>query len=222
MNKLTAFSVLPLFIFFACKKDNTEPPKPVPQPDVVFADYAHLKPGNYWIYQIFDIDSSGNATATSRFDSVFAGPEQIISGKTYRVRMTPDGAGGYQGNYFRDSLHYQVDINGVILFSSADFKTIFRSHYYIGAPIAPAGDTVALINYQMTDRALTVSVPAGTFTSSTWCTTWYMYPTYAHMGSTRKIVQRYNIDIGIVSETTSWYFNTPGMQERRLIRYTVQ
>jgi hypothetical protein len=51
-------------LLISCSKDSD----PLPEPNPVFADF---KPGSYWIYQQFIIDSSGYETATDKFDSCY-------------------------------------------------------------------------------------------------------------------------------------------------------
>jgi len=62
-------------LFIGCFKENQE--------SVVYPDFAMLKVGNYWIYQYFDIDSLGNATATNTYDSCYVEKDTTINGKTY-------------------------------------------------------------------------------------------------------------------------------------------
>lgn len=212
MKNLIPFLVLAT-VFFSCKKDKEETTKPSPQQDVIYANYTHLKPGSYWIYQIFEVGPDGTATPTSIYDSIYAGAEKEINGKVYQTRMIPDGS-GYIPVYTRDSFTYRVRNNGTVDFSFTDFKTIFYSKHFIAFD-----DTVALVEYQMTDKDLRMAVPAGSFVTNSYTETWNMYPDYATHGAKRKLHTRYNIDIGIVSETLPFYLDNANLQERRLVRY---
>lgn len=206
----------------SCRKKETVTPKIPPQPDVIYPDYAHLKPGNYWIYQVFDIDTFGNATPTAVFDSVYAGPEKEFNGKMFQLRMEPDNAGSknYTGAYMRDSLYYIVGVSGGISFSSTDFNTIFYSKFF---DWEGSTDTVALVQRKMTDRNTTITVPAGTFLISASSQFWYMYPNYRSGGAVIEQKTKYNIDIGIVSEALPFYVSTAYLRkERRLVRYSVK
>ena len=222
MSKLLlALSALILLCLPSCKKDKmttTDPSSKIC--DIVYVDYSHLKEGNYWIYEIFDVDSLGNAFATGKFDSVYAGPEQIINGRSYQVRLSPDASGMYTGYPVRDSLHYLVTQAGTIKFSSVDFNTIFNSKYFVWTELK---DTVALVQHQMKDKNLKVKVPAGEFETSSYTETWDMYEKHVTGGyKTRAHKTRYNINIGVVSEVVSFYLYDRIYQERRLVRYKVK
>ncbi len=216
-----AFCALTL-LCLSCKKRVVVTPKIPPQPDVIFPDYTHLKPGNYWIYQVFDIDTFGNATPTDVFDSVYAGPEKEFNGKMYQLRMFPQIAGSkdYTGEYLRDSLYYIVGVNGKIRYSSTDFEKTFSSWYF---DWAGSTDTVAFIHTFMTDRNKKTLVPAGTFETNAFDEHWYMYPAYRNGGIIIEQKTKYSIDVGIVSEALPFYFSSAYLRkEHRLVRYNVK
>ncbi|MFA6151756.1 MAG: hypothetical protein WC716_10585 [Chitinophagaceae bacterium] len=206
----------------SCKKKETVTPKIPPQPDVIYPDYARLKPGNYWIYQVFEVDTFGNATPTGVFDSVYAGPEKEFNGKMFQLRMAPETAGSkdYTGAYMRDSLYYIVAPNGKIRFSSTDFEKTFSSWYF---DWSGSTDTAAFIHTFMTDKDKKTIVPAGTFQTAAFDEQWNMYPGYRNGGIIIEQKIKYNIDIGIVSEALPFYVYTAHLRkERRLVRYSVK
>jgi len=207
---------------FSCKKDkDTLPPqKDPPGTDSVYADYMHLKPGNYWIYEQYQVDTDGTATATHIFDSIYAGPEIIHEGQSYHTRMVPDGSsglGGYQTELFRDSLHYILGTGGAIFASYEDFSSVFRQQYLI-----MYGDSIALMSIRMTDRNKIITVPAGTFPTIVRGLIWTMCPGHTQYGAERREATCISKATGIISETISTYFGNNIQLERRLVRYHVE
>jgi hypothetical protein len=103
------------------------------------------------------------------------------------------------------------------LFSSQDFLTVFDSGYFTAGP----ADTVCKIVWQMADKNLAVTTPAGVYNTSTARQTFLMYPNWASSGNPRYINVRYSENIGIVVETLPFFASSPNYVERRLIRYNV-
>ncbi|MCC6186128.1 MAG: hypothetical protein IT256_03140, partial [Chitinophagaceae bacterium] len=68
MQKLLIVFITLSILCFSCKKEKPQTPEPTPKiDDIIYLNYAHLKPGNYWVYQVFEVDTLGNATATSQY-----------------------------------------------------------------------------------------------------------------------------------------------------------
>ena len=67
---LFACLVLTVMVAVSCKKNKDEEavPDSVQAPQT-FDNYCNLKIGNYWIYQEFNIDASGNSSAGTDIDS---------------------------------------------------------------------------------------------------------------------------------------------------------
>lgn len=206
-------------LFFSCKKEKPQAPNPSPKiDDIIYPDYAHLKTGNYWIYQVFEVDTLGNAIATSQYDSVYISKDTSINGKLYAVRVD------YQNpaeniSYLRDSLHYIVNSYGRIVFTSVEFGKVFHSSYFDWGANT---DTVAFVEHLMTGKDENVSVPAGTFTTMSFTQRWNMYPKYRNSGALIQQRTRYNLGVGIVTESLPFNFHLPIRKERRLIRYSVK
>jgi len=107
--------------------------EPTPTHTITYPNFSQLKVGNYWVYEQFDIDATGNATSKNTFDSCYVEKDTIINSKTYLkiVKPKPYFTNQNDISFQKDSLHYFVNCNGKILFSSQDFSTIFESSYII-------------------------------------------------------------------------------------------
>jgi hypothetical protein len=219
MKKLSLlFSVAVLLLFAAaCKKDKVaEPPTPDP---VVYPNYYNFKPGTYWVYQQYDIDTSGNATPKNVFDSCYVVKDTLINGQTYVKTYRP---APYNMLYYfdlhtlmRDSLHYVVSWTGKKIFSSEDFQSTLDTYYNI----LPPADTFYRMTAQMTDKNLVISTPAGSFTTSDYCRSYVFAAGYPY--NPRLMHTRWAKDIGIVVETIPFFSSSPFYIERRLVRYHI-
>lgn len=219
------FSILSLFLIallFSCKKDKQ--PDGNLKDDMLYPSYSHLDSGNYWVYALYKTDSLGNGTPTGELDSCFVAKDTVIRGaKWYKYVEFSSGSSTY--SFLRDSLQYLVDIDGNILFASQDFNTVFYNRYAVfpGHQVAPV-DTVAFVTRQMVDKDKLITVPAGTFGTSTMRTTWKLSDTLTQMGffSPRILDTRYSMKVGKVSEVLDFYLQNPTYRERRLLRYHVK
>jgi hypothetical protein len=207
-----------LTMIYSCKKDKVQAPpaSPVGPTGTSYPNFSQLKPGNYWIYQEFDIDNAGNATPLNIYDSCYVEKDTMINGKTYFKMVRPDFLTMQPVSYLRDSLHYLVDQSGRKLFSSQDFQSFLETKY----ETSPT-DTIWKGTAMMRDKNLTVVTPAGTFITSDYNRTYDLYPNY--VVTTNKIVmhKRYAENIGIVIETLPSFLSNPKNIERRLLRYHV-
>src|SRR4051812_8612534 len=68
-NALVAGATFMALCACSCRDKKTS--DPTPDPPVVYDNYTKLEVGNYWIYQLYDVDSLGNGSALNQFDSVF-------------------------------------------------------------------------------------------------------------------------------------------------------
>lgn len=206
-------SFLSLLAFSACHKDEeTLPEDSLP---VIVENYLPLTVGNYWIYEEFQIDTNGTATDLGKIDSCYIEKDTLINNKTYfkYCRVAP----GYGSSikFIRDSSHYIVNSNGIILFSSVDFSSILHTYY----TIIPVSDTVSVNTSKMTDKDVEITTPYGTFTTYNYKTTCAIAPAFASNGNERYWNTRYANNVGIVAETIATYLSTPVFTERRLVRY---
>ncbi len=203
-------------VFFSCKKNNDDCPSPNDSTIVSYDNYSQLKVGNYWIYQIFNLDSSGNAVATNAYDSSWIDRDTVTNGKTYYFRRSVNTLSTTDG-WFRDSLHYITTISGEINFSYQDFNTVFKSYYLNANPF----DTIAFVTVKMSDPNFIKNTPLGNYVTQNFKTNYDMFPNWSSAGTPRSINVRYAKNVGIVSETLLFFASTPTYQERRLVRYYV-
>ncbi len=227
MNKITfciLLAIAALCVVPSCKKDKTNTVKTTPIDSVIYPDYMVLKPGNYWIYEDYMLDSAnGAAHALGTFDSSYVTNDTIINGQTYHSYWDLSEAspgGGYYVSYLRDSLGYTVTNYGGILFSSDDFTTIFYSRQVYN-PTAGIIDTVT-VNLQMGFKDSSMTVPVGTFVTSTMRQIWYFPPPVYSFGPTREYDHTYARGVGMIKETTKFYTNSPEVYEKRLVRFHLQ
>jgi hypothetical protein len=208
---LTTVLIITTILITSCSKDSNTSPGPA-------FDYTPMNVGNYWVYQRFDIDSAGNGTSTSVFDSVYIEKDTVTVAGTYYKMIAPDPFSSVPVvSYIKDSLTYLVDINGNILFSSFDFTTIFSESIIPG----PNNDTIAYITRKMEDKNVSIVTPAGTFTTSDSRVTYFMGDGWTFAGSPRLRHHKYAPNIGLVVETLPFYVSMPTYVERRIVRYKV-
>lgn len=212
MKQITLFltAIIILATIGSCKKNK------IITPTVTYPNYSGLKVGNYWIYQQFDVDENGIAKSKNIFDSCYVEKDTVIRGKTY-YKLVKSG-GFYEISFQRDSLHYLVNSDGQILFSSEDFTSIFETSYQT----AGSNDTIAKYTRQMSDKNQIITTAAGTFTTSNVNEKFSMYPKWSSAGSIRNKNTRYSEKVGIVTETLPIIISNPTYTERRLLRYSVK
>lgn len=154
MKALLPLAVIALLA--SCKKDETSGPAPGPGATPTIDDFSHLAVGNYWVYELVDLDSLGNDVYT-----------WTIQG---RAEVTGDsmlnGINYARVDYFMgqnpDGVQFQrVDGNKLVsqfevLFQYGVFGTIIRTDTTPG---------VLYADYIVEAAPVSVSVPAGTFTS---------------------------------------------------------
>ena len=148
MKRVMIMLTLLTILFTACKKENSETElKPIPE-----TDYMQLKIGNYWVYEWYHLDSSGNETINGTIDScIIIGDTNIRDHQYFKQTFT------YQAHtvYLRDSSGYLINHSGKVIFSNHDFSNIIRED--------TIGPGLAIATYRMTDNDTTITVPIGTY-----------------------------------------------------------
>lgn len=213
MNHKTLFLFVALLTatIYSCKKD-IEPMTPA----ISYPNFSQLKVGNYWVYEQFDISSTGNATSKNIFDSCYVEKDTIINSKIYlRIVRPLYYSQQKEIMLLKDSLHYIINSNGEILFSSQDFSNVLLSRYVWGG----ANDTISKVTKQMADKNVIVTTSAGTFKTSNAKEISLIFPNYVTFTNLRYRNTRYAENIGIVIETLPFLLASPNYIERRLVRY---
>lgn len=215
-NLALMFSVCALF--YSCKKNDETPETPTP---VTYDSYSNLKVGNYWVYERFNLDTVGGIyTSLNVFDSSYIEKDTVVNGNTYYKLMAINYPNTeYIGEYLRDSLSFIVNLTGSIVFASQNFTDTFYTHYYI-LNTGSSDDTVSYIYSKMADDNFSIEVPAGTFATKNYRTTYMMWPDFAMTGgAVRPINYRCAKDIGLVEQTLIFFAYAPDYTIRRLSRY---
>lgn len=118
-NYLALFILV--FIFaISCKKQ-----KDVTIDKIGAESYTPLSVGSYWIYDVSNIDTLGNATFLM-IDSTYIESDTVLNGETYSVFRSSSSA--FYQQLLRDSASYLVDEMGQKFFHPANFTdTLFKN-----------------------------------------------------------------------------------------------
>lgn len=129
----------------ACKSSTTSPEQP--------ADLMPLAQGNYWVYVVYQLDSTGQRVGTPTYDSVVvAAAIQLAGRQAYPVHtIHQDGT--------RDTAYFSKDADGTVW----QYTTLSGAAEF-GLPDIPprwikviAGGTVS--SWPVIDTSLTIQVP---------------------------------------------------------------
>ena len=222
MKKLIFLGVITLLFYNACKKDSSTAvtsDQEINKKDTYFP----MKVGNYWVYEIFEVDTSGNETVINRPDSIYIAGDTIINGEKYFIFKGPVQWWGNNidsAEYKRDSCRNIVDNYGIISLSNTNFSDTLYSFYIQSFP----GDTLFHIWYKMENIATPFYTKCGNFDvvdyrgtmvdyKNRYLKTQLKYPRYIH--------HYYAKNIGLVM-STSFFALMPGHYEERLVRYNVE
>jgi len=212
-NSIIVILVIAFFCLFSCKKDKDQ--DNTNDPETTYPNFAQLKVGNYWVYEIFNIDSIGNATSSNKFDSCYIEKDTTINNLNYFVFRKTCSMFITPTTFIHDSLHYVVDNHGKIIFSSQDFTSIFYTTYTTIQP----NDTASENSFKMDDKNVVVSTPYGSFTTYNFKETCNIYPDHVVNTNTRYWNTRYAENVGIVTQSIAVFLYSQDTYERRLVRY---
>ncbi len=181
-----------------------------------YPDYANLEVGNYWVYGRYSLDTNGVYTDLNIRDTIYVEKDTLIGGDTYfkYINRLPEPPFTYVPLYLRDSLHYIVDWQGKVLFSSENTVDTLASRYFLAGQ-----DTVCYIFSKMAGTDESITTPAGSFTVKSYRTTYRMWPGFDDWGAVRYENRRYAEDVGIVEESLYFFISDRRYYIRRLITY---
>lgn len=213
------FIILLIITGSACRKKNKEVEEPIKEEPTVVAydNYSGFKVGNYWVYERFKTDSNGVTTSLNIFDSCYVERDTMIGSEKAFIVYRPDPIGNANRRIWKDSLHYIVSSG--IRFTYQDFTTEFINRY----SISPPTDTIYQYIKKMDEKNLLITVPAGTFVTSSMNEVYqFFYPYYpATYYKVRIQRTRFAKNVGIVTETLPSFSSQLFSVERRLVRYKV-
>ncbi len=213
MKKLIISYLAFAMVFAVSCKKTTEEIVPA-----VKSDYFQLKVGNYWIYEGYQIDSTGVATSTGISDSAYIEKDTMTGGNRYfKLIEAPFIFSPLQYTIFlRDSSGYLVDKSGRVLASDFNFSDTLQfdtAHpsLYTGYLTMTGKDSLVKMAGGIELPSITAQykiVPA---------------PVYAGSMPVRYAYEVYARGIGKM-KTHNFFFFTgyKSSFERRLLRYNVQ
>ena len=207
--KLFTISVFLIFIF-SCKKEIVVQSCESP----ITGSYFPMEIGSYWIYQWYEIDSSGTEELMNgKIDTVTIVKDTLIGTSIYKKIQEKNSflANSNVIKYRRDSLGFLIDPNDNIYFSSSNFtdtlKIInnnnFKIIYKMEVPTTPIETTAGIFDCLNFQGEMTPFLPVD----------W----------STQLINTYYSKGVGKVQENT-FYFSSAntGQFHRRLIEYHLE
>lgn len=214
LYSVAGFSVL---LSISCNKSKPLFTVDVTQSPPKYESYFPYKKGNYWIYEFMRAEQNGVITSLNKYDSVYVEKDTVIRGNIFwKIRQTDFLTNKPQNLYLRDSLHYIIQSDSRIIFSSMDFSTVFYPHYDLAE-----GDTISYSYMKMNDKDLTVSTKAGNFVTSNFQTTYELYYGKKPSEFTQKKYSNahYCRNTGLIKKSESVFAAAPFYDERRLVRY---
>lgn len=211
--KQTAIFFSLALLMFSCKKqtEGTDSPK-------AYTNYSALKVGNYWVYTFNSYDESGKlVNSIPGFDSACISGDTMVNGNRYFKKLKFENKNLIGISYLRDSLHYTVNLDGEIVFSSEDFGRIFRTDYLVFGK-----DTFCKREFSMQNKNAMTQVPAGKFTTHSFQSRNYMYPNYSVKNPVRDVENKYAAGIGLVYYNGFSTGSTYSYEDYQLLRYKVE
>lgn len=212
MKKLIILSVGIAIAIFACKKDedNNDGDKTIPRVTAM-----PLAVGNYWVYEVFRVDSDGVATSQNQFDTTRITGTTVVNGHTYFMFDNyPDAYGISTQVNLRDSVGYLITPNNDKYYAEADYTST----------LAYATSTVPnyTISTKMDWKDHTHSVPTGTYTNTgTFLSTINITEPNYPWNTQRNAYTVFAKDVGIIKRRY-FFFNSPDYIELRLVDFDLQ
>ncbi len=197
---------------YSCEK--SDKPEKTANP---VSEYLPMTVGNYWVYQVFDINSGGNEFQTSIMDSTIITKDTLINDlKYFRFDFYENSIHPVATIYFRDSLKNLVNSAGEILFSENNFTDILLRKSEILQE-----DTIYSMTCSMEKIGLEVSVPAGVFNNIlNYKGTVVCNPKYTTIENPRYTNKYYARGTGPIFQSQI-YVSGGGVREKRLVRYHI-
>ena len=209
---------LTLGLLVSCEKE-TDPVLTDKDSPISRTGYLPLEIGNYWIYQHVHIDSLNNEILSDRIDSTVVERDTLINGHQYFVLegINYPFNGGQWGiiDILRDSLGYIVTPEGDIRFATDNFSDTLASKIEVIQE-----DTLYSLTYMMETVDYSLTVPAGSFEVLNFKGTAISYQDLSEIENPRYLNNFYALGVGKVLKTY-FYFHSPVISEKRLIRYHI-
>ena len=158
MKKVNVFlTTTILFICLSsCKNDDDSTVvNPPPPPQATNADYLPDNNANYWVYEVYRVDSSGVETFLG--NDTMTVKDTLMNGLAYKKYNNNPFPGQRYSSYrfMRDSSGYMIDPSGNIVFAVNPLNTVLRTDS-IG--------NVYVFSFEMKKESGSINLPAGSFT----------------------------------------------------------
>ena len=222
-----------LFVLTSCENDPVEDDR-----DKDIPEYFPLAVGNYWIYDVYNIDENGNEQLLNLQDTLAIVKDSIIDGKVYFVQKWVDSRYSSFGGirireqfirkssdcilqynhlkypHFQDTILSYTNFTDILLeIVSYEGNTIFDPH--------DKKDTLYTVSFKM-ENPETVRVPAGSFEAVDFRGTYFVHEKYLHpdLPNPRYIHNYYADRIGLLLKTED-YYTSLARREWRLSKYHI-
>jgi len=210
MKRIMLILVLPLIIFQACKKEDSEGNQ-LPQESVL--DYMPLTVGNYWIYQNYNCDSGEINCTQSTIDTNIVTKDTLIEGKTY-FKIEGKRLFWDEPRFYRDSGDYIVDSYGKIIFTIKESDDTYNH-----IDVVNNGDTAFYWYNYLIENQINITVDAGTFECLDFRLAFFRHSDdFQIEHNTHNLFSK---DVGPVKETAMFASNLD-VPKRELVGYFIQ
>lgn len=200
-------------LFVSCKKEEKEANQ---APVTKASDYFPMSVGNYWVYEMFEIDTNGNEVNMGWLDSVYISGTEEIRGETYYLFTRGNGGpGGCFTTSVRDSSGYLINWEGTILFAPDDFSDTLA----IDVEMLNEMDTLYVGYSNMEKVTDKISLKAGDF-DALLCRNRYHIPLTGVALEYRELLEYRAPGVGLIIKQCA-HLADPKIREGRLVRYHI-
>ena len=207
--------ILILFLLFSCNKDDDDFEPLICTPNI--PQFYNLNVDSYWVYQWYEIDTSGvEQLYSDNLDTIRNIKDTIINGEQYVFQSGVFLGVSITEQFLRDSSGYLVDEKGDILFSSNNFTDVLR------IDTLSTQNTILMISqHQMESPDLiNLTTPAGTFPCLNFQSTYQsVAPNYPW--EIRTSDSYFSEGIGQI-QSSVFFVNSLNTLERRLVAYQLE
>jgi len=127
MKQLLFMLLGALTIISSCKKDD-DPPEEKPDPKPKATDYFPLKKGNYWVYEVSEVDTNGVWVKNLHTDSIMVSGTTVLNGDTFYILKGTTFLHPEYEELVRDSAGSMVTNEGDQQFTAVNFKDTLLQH----------------------------------------------------------------------------------------------
>jgi hypothetical protein len=201
----------------SCQKEDHPESKSVSQ-DKTLLNYFPVTTGSYWVYNTYEIDSTGNETLFSESDTVAVVGDTLLNGKEYKVFYGKYYKNSYSKKYYRDSAGYIINRENKIIFNPNNFAdTLNKEVQYL------SNNKLWFISFILMKKVdSSVTVPTGKYDKI--LNSEFIIEVNDSLKTKMCFDYLYAPNIGIVLSQHAWfeqYLQEKKYYERRLISFNV-